>query len=130
MGDIRTKTTLGVATKLAVKMLLGTAYIDQHVKEIFPLDRCIVPLHSESLAILAACDPPINVLTDKEESIITSIEERDADREQLGRDNDPVSTEGDGVADKAFLMLSVARRRIIRPMATASLLVRSTARGL
>lgn len=82
------------------------------------------------MAILTVRDPPVHFLTDRDESIITDVEEWNSNREQLPSANDSVSTEDDYVDEEDFRMVRVAREMLVRPMNTARVLVRSTTRGL
>ena len=54
LGDLCVRVWFGVVDNLVAPCILGTAFQDQYVRAILPMDRRIVPLHSRPVPILAA----------------------------------------------------------------------------
>lgn len=56
LGDLRVRVWFGVAVKLTVPILLGTAFIDCFIRVIFTPERRVVPLQSHPVENLNSFD--------------------------------------------------------------------------
>ena len=64
LGDLKVKVRFGVARHLVTRLLVGTPFIDNFVKGIFPPERQIVPQHSKAVPILASNSPDMVMATE------------------------------------------------------------------
>lgn len=59
LGYLPVRVRFGIVENLALPVLIGTSYIDQFIKDIFPMKRMILPVHSGAVAILLAYAPTV-----------------------------------------------------------------------
>lgn len=105
LGDLEVRAWFGVVDRLAVRLLLGTSFIDRFVKAIFPQDKCLLPMQSKPVAIIDEVTKAVDV---------GAVEKK-------------LSDEGDETGKNHTIW--VAQGRHIAPMTTSKVLVNSTAPG-